>query len=57
MTRVFAGRPDHVREARHQVGKFLDGHPRRDDAVLIISEFASNAVLFFLLSSCVAITG
>ena len=43
-SRTFPGRPDQVSVARHQVAGFLSGHPVTDDAVLIVSEFASNAV-------------
>ncbi len=42
---MFAGRPDQVRRARHQVARYLSGHPSADDAILIMSELASNAVL------------
>jgi anti-sigma regulatory factor (Ser/Thr protein kinase) len=42
---TFPGRPDQVQRARHEVARYLAGHPAADDAVLIISELASNAVL------------
>jgi anti-sigma regulatory factor (Ser/Thr protein kinase) len=46
-TRMFCGRADQVRQARHEVTRHLSacGYPRVDDAVLIISEFCTNAVL------------
>ena len=43
--RVFAGRPDQVREARRFLGALLAGSPVAGDAVLCVSELASNAVL------------
>src|SRR6266851_3375375 len=43
--RVFAGRPEQVREARKFVAAVLDGCPAADDVILCISELASNAVL------------
>jgi serine/threonine-protein kinase RsbW len=42
---TFPGSPDQVREARHALAGFLAGCPRADDAVLCVSELASNAVL------------
>ena len=42
--RVFPGRPDQVRQARRFVARALDGCPAADDAVLGVSELASNAV-------------
>ena len=44
-TGTFPGLPDQVQHARHAVARYLDGHPVTDDAVLIVSELASNAVL------------
>ena len=46
-TRVFHGRADQVSRARHEVTRHLLAcrFPRTDDAVLLLSEFASNAVL------------
>ena len=46
-TRMFCGCADKVREVRHEVARHLTacGYPRVDDAVLIISEFCTNAVL------------
>jgi anti-sigma regulatory factor (Ser/Thr protein kinase) len=42
---TFPGRPDQVQRARHEVARHLAGHPVTDDAVLVISELAGNAVL------------
>jgi len=53
--RVLDGRPDQVRAARQFVRQHLAGHPAAGDAVLVASELAANSVMFFLLSSCVAI--
>ena len=44
-TGVFCGRPDQVSRARHEVARYLAGHAAADDAALIISELATNAVL------------
>jgi hypothetical protein len=44
-TGVFCGRPDQVSRARHAITRHLAGHPAADDAALIISELAGNAVL------------
>jgi hypothetical protein len=44
-TGVFCGRPDQVGRARHAITRYLAGHPAADDAALIISELATNAVL------------
>jgi anti-sigma regulatory factor (Ser/Thr protein kinase) len=44
-TGVFCGRPDQVSRARHAIARHLAGHPASDDAALIISELAANAVL------------
>src|ERR1019366_5601332 len=41
----YPGRPDQVWRARRDVARHLAGHPASDDAVLITSELASNAVL------------
>lgn len=54
-TCTYPGRADQVRHVRRAVAQHLAGCPAADDAVLIASELASNAILFFLLSSCVAI--
>ncbi|WP_248963890.1 ATP-binding protein [Sphaerisporangium perillae] len=42
---AFPAREAAVGEARRWVGKLLDGHPRRDDAVLLLSETFTNAVV------------
>jgi len=42
---TFTGAPSQVAHARHAVAGMLAGCPRADDAVLIVSELASNAVL------------
>jgi serine/threonine-protein kinase RsbW len=42
--RVFPGRPDQVGQARRFVTRALDGCPAADDAVLCVSELASNAI-------------
>ena len=39
----FPGRRDQVRHARAFVARFLAGHPAADDAVLLVSELATNA--------------
>ena len=44
-TGVFPGQPGQVRRARQEIARYLTGHPASDDAVLITSELASNAVL------------
>lgn len=41
---TFTGTPSHVAHARHAVAGMLAGYPRADDAILIVSELASNAV-------------
>ncbi len=45
---VFPGIPEQIAKARGQVREFLDGCPAADDAVLIISELATNAALHSL---------
>ena len=42
--RVLAGTPDQVAVARKFVARVLDGCPAADDAVLCVSELASNAI-------------
>ena len=42
---TFHGLPEQVQRARHEVARYLSGHPVTDDAVLVVSEVASNAVL------------
>jgi len=44
-TGTYPGRPDQVQRARRDVARHLAGHPATDDAVLIVSELASNAIL------------
>jgi len=44
-TGVFRGHPDQVARARHAITRHLAGHPAADDAALIVSELAANAVL------------
>ena len=42
---TFAGTPRQVAYARHAVKGILGGCPRADDAALIVSELAANAIL------------
>ena len=42
--RVFPGRPDQIRQARVFVTGTLHGHPVTENAVLAVSELASNSV-------------
>ncbi len=42
---VFPGSPDQVARVRRELRQYLNGCPRSDDAVLIVSELAANAVL------------
>jgi anti-sigma regulatory factor (Ser/Thr protein kinase) len=48
-TGTYPGRPDQVQRVRKDVARYLAGHPAghpaADDAVLITSELASNAIL------------
>jgi anti-sigma regulatory factor (Ser/Thr protein kinase) len=44
-TATYPGRPDQVRHARRAVARYLAGCPAAADAVLIVSELASNAVV------------
>jgi anti-sigma regulatory factor (Ser/Thr protein kinase) len=44
-TRAFGGSPDQVRSVRAFVSDLVDGFPRADDVVLLVSELATNAVL------------
>jgi len=44
-TGVFPGTADQVSRARREVARHLAGHPVTDDAVLVVSELAANAVL------------
>ena len=43
--RTFPGRPDQVRRVRHEVACYLAGCPAADDAILIASELATNAIV------------
>jgi anti-sigma regulatory factor (Ser/Thr protein kinase) len=43
---AYPGEPEQVALARHDVARYLNGHPLTDDAVLIVSELATNAVLY-----------
>ena len=56
-TGTYAAEPGQVRHARAALAGWLGGCPQAGEAILIASESAANSVLFFLLSSCVAITG
>jgi anti-sigma regulatory factor (Ser/Thr protein kinase) len=44
-TRIFPGSPDQVAHARQFVGRVLAGHPVANDAALLTSELATNAVV------------
>jgi serine/threonine-protein kinase RsbW len=44
-TGVFCGLPDQVSRARREVARHLAEHAVADDAALIVSELATNAVL------------
>lgn len=44
-TGTYPGRPDQVRNARREIARLLAGCPAANDAVLVVSELASNAVL------------
>ena len=44
-SRAFPGRPDQVRLARQYLAQVLEGSPVAEDAVLCLSELASNAVV------------
>ncbi len=43
--RVFRARPDQIREARKFISAVLVGAPVTDDALLCVSELASNAIV------------
>lgn len=43
--KTFHGRADQVRDARRYVARYLNGCPAAADAIMIVSELASNAVL------------
>ena len=42
--RIYPGRPDQVREARRFLARMLESGPLADDAVLCVSELATNCV-------------
>ncbi|GGK75890.1 hypothetical protein Sme01_51580 [Sphaerisporangium melleum] len=42
---AFPATPTSVGEARHWLSKALAGHPRRDDAVLLLSEAVTNSLV------------
>ncbi len=44
-TGTYHGRPDQVRKVRAAVAAHLAGGPAADDAVLIVSEIVSNAIV------------
>ena len=44
-TATYPGRADQVQYARREVARHLAGCPAADDAVLIVSELASNAIV------------
>jgi anti-sigma regulatory factor (Ser/Thr protein kinase) len=44
-TGTYCAEPAQVGHARRALAQALDGHPSADDAALIASEFATNAVL------------
>jgi hypothetical protein len=43
-TRLFPGRPDQIGAARTLLHDFLGSYPATDEAVLLVSELAANAV-------------
>jgi serine/threonine-protein kinase RsbW len=45
---VFSGVPEQIRQVRGQVRDFLDRCPAADDAVLVVSELATNATVHSL---------
>ena len=45
LTGTYPGRADQVRDVRRAVASYLAGCPAADDAVLIASELAANAIL------------
>ena len=44
-SRAYPARPEQIREARRFLADVLDGCPAADDAILCVSELATNAVL------------
>ena len=55
--RAFPGATDQARQVRAAVRSLLEGCDAQETVVHLLSELSANAVVFFLLSSCVAITG
>jgi hypothetical protein len=53
--RTFGARADQLSQVRRDIAGYLGGCPVTQDMVLIADEMAANAILFFLLNSCVAI--
>jgi hypothetical protein len=53
--RVFPGQEAQLRLLRRWLETLLPDCPARDDVSCIATELGTNAILFFLLSSCVAI--
>jgi len=52
---TFGGRAEEVSRVRREIADYLGNCPVTDDIVFIAGELATNCILFFLLSSCVAI--
>jgi hypothetical protein len=44
-TGIYPGRPEQVHHVRHAMARYLAGCLAADEAVLIVSEFAANAVV------------
>ena len=44
-TATYPGRPDQLRHVRHSVARHLASCPAADEAVLIVSELAANAIV------------
>ena len=44
-TATYPGRPDQLHHVRHSVARHLAGCPDADEAVLIVSELAANAIV------------
>jgi len=53
--RAFPGRAEQISRARDFTKRVLGSCSVTDEAVLLVSELATNALAFFPLSSCVAI--
>lgn len=54
-TAAFPATEASVSEARRWLSKILDGHPRHDDAVLLLSEAVTNSVVH-TVSSAIGVT-